>query len=128
MPTGVRRPPCPLPRHDPVMRESAGEQPVFAARQADGLPCSESPAGVAQLAEQPSCKRQVSSSNPLTGSQFRGCFSLIRSRLVDRFVDRMSLIRSILLVCRESPKVALSNCRADRGAPGCTPGGGLSVS
>jgi hypothetical protein len=28
----------------------------------------ESPAGVAQLAEQPSCKRQVSGSNPLTGS------------------------------------------------------------
>jgi 23S rRNA (guanosine2251-2'-O)-methyltransferase len=27
------------------------------------------PAGVAQLAEQPSCKRQVSGSNPLTGSQ-----------------------------------------------------------
>ena len=32
------------------------------------LPCSESPAGVAQLAEQPSCKRQVSGSIPLTGS------------------------------------------------------------
>ena len=30
------------------------------------------PAGVAQLAEQPSCKRQVSGSNPLTGSQVRG--------------------------------------------------------
>ncbi len=28
----------------------------------------ESPAGVAQLAEQPSCKRQASGSNPLTGS------------------------------------------------------------
>jgi hypothetical protein len=28
----------------------------------------ESPAGVAQLAERPSCKRQVSGSNPLTGS------------------------------------------------------------
>src|SRR5450755_3773653 len=28
----------------------------------------EVPAGVAQLAEQPSCKRQVSGSNPLTGS------------------------------------------------------------
>ena len=27
------------------------------------------PAGVAQLAEQPSCKRQVSGSNPLTGSR-----------------------------------------------------------
>ena len=29
------------------------------------------PAGVAQSAEQPSCKRQVSGSNPLTGSQLR---------------------------------------------------------
>jgi hypothetical protein len=34
-----------------------------------GLPCTESLAGVAQSAEQPSCKRQVSGSNPLTGSQ-----------------------------------------------------------
>jgi hypothetical protein len=32
----------------------------------------ESPAGVAQLAEQPSCKRQVIGSNPFTGSQLRG--------------------------------------------------------
>ena len=48
-------------------------------------------AGVAQQAEQPSCKRQASGSNPLTGSQVRGYLSLIRSRLVDRFVDRMSL-------------------------------------
>src|ERR1700745_4183444 len=32
------------------------------------------PAGVAQLAERPSCKRQVSGSIPLTGSQVRpGC-------------------------------------------------------
>ncbi len=31
----------------------------------------EVPAGVAQLAEQPSCKRQVSGSIPLTGSQVR---------------------------------------------------------
>jgi hypothetical protein len=30
------------------------------------------------LAEQPSCKRQVSGSNPLTGSQVRGYFGLIR--------------------------------------------------
>src|SRR5450755_4378769 len=35
----------------------------------------ESPAGVAQLAEQPSCKRQVSGSNPLTGSQLDCCYS-----------------------------------------------------
>jgi len=33
-----------------------------------GLPCTKSPAGVAQQAEQPSCKRQVSGSIPLTGS------------------------------------------------------------
>src|SRR5262249_29550544 len=86
--------------------ESAGERPVLAAKQADRLPCSQSPAGVAQQAEQPSCKRQVSGSNPLTGSQLRGYFGLIRSRFVDRFVDRMSLTRPILLVCPESPKVA----------------------
>ncbi len=42
---------------------------VCAGRRADRLPCSGPPAGVAQLAEQPSCKRQVSGSNPLTGSQ-----------------------------------------------------------
>jgi hypothetical protein len=30
------------------------------------------PAGVAQSAEQPSCKRQVSGSNPLTGSMILG--------------------------------------------------------
>src|SRR5580700_99938 len=55
------------------------------------LPCTESPAGVAQLAEQPSCKRQVSGSNPLTGSQFtqvcRTCVSLVlrcaRTRLIN---------------------------------------------
>jgi hypothetical protein len=28
-------------------------------------------AGVAQLAEQPSCKRQAIGSNPITGSQYR---------------------------------------------------------
>ena len=70
-----------IPWHGPVMRESAGEQPVFAARQADRLRCSESPAGVAQQAEQPSCKRQVSGSNPLTGSQFRGCMYPLRPPL-----------------------------------------------
>jgi hypothetical protein len=35
------------------------------------LACRQFPAGVAQLAEQPSCKRQVSGSNPLTGSDAR---------------------------------------------------------
>jgi hypothetical protein len=39
----------------------------------------ESPAGVAQLAEQPSCKRQVSGSNPLTGSQLSISISNMRS-------------------------------------------------
>ena len=35
------------------------------------------PAGVAQSAEQPSCKRQVSGSNPLTGSTFPGCLQAL---------------------------------------------------
>ena len=65
-----------------------------------------SPAGVAQQAEQPSCKRQVSGSNPLTGSQVNGVNDLLALGRVDRFVDRMTLIRAILLLCRESPKVA----------------------
>jgi hypothetical protein len=52
-------------QHRRQTRRSAWE----CARQGrGGLPCSESPAGVAQLAEQPSCKRQVSGSIPLTGS------------------------------------------------------------
>src|SRR5580704_19044253 len=63
--------PLGIPWPAPVMGGPAGEPLVFAARRADGLPCSESPAGVAQQAEQPSCKRQVSGSNPLTGSQLR---------------------------------------------------------
>jgi integrase len=54
-------------------------------------------AGVAQQAEQPSCKRQASGSNPLTGSQVRGYFDFIRSRLVDRFVERMTHAASQLL-------------------------------
>jgi hypothetical protein len=44
-----------------------------------GLPCTESPAGVAQSAEQPSCKRQASGSNPLTGSQPKCGFTNLRS-------------------------------------------------
>jgi hypothetical protein len=36
-------------------------------------------AGVAQLAEQPSCKRQASGSNPLTGSQVKHDFASLRS-------------------------------------------------
>ena len=39
------------------------------------------PAGVAQSAEQPSCKRQVSGSNPLTGSQSEGGFVNLCSNL-----------------------------------------------
>ena len=54
------------------------------------------PAGVAQLAEQPSCKRQVSGSNPLTGSQVRGDMALSGTGYVDRSVDRMSLVEVIL--------------------------------
>ena len=70
-----------------------------------GLAFTKSPAGVAQLAEQPSCKRQVSGSIPLTGSQFRGYMTLSGLRSVDRIVDRMTLIRSLLLSCLELPKV-----------------------
>ena len=76
--------------------ESAGERRVFAVWRADRLRCSESPAGVAQQAEQPSCKRQVSGSNPLTGSQVSRDMILFDAGHVDRSVDRMTLIRLIL--------------------------------
>ena len=55
---------------------TAGHWAVCAGRREDRLACSESPAGVAQLAEQPSCKRQVSGSNPLTGSRSEGVKAL----------------------------------------------------
>ena len=58
-------------RHNSPVGGSAGDRLVFAGPRTDRLRCSESPAGVAQQAEQPSCKRQVSGSNPLTGSQVR---------------------------------------------------------
>ena len=51
----------PAPRVGPALRKCR--------LRAGRLRCSESPAGVAQQAEQPSCKRQVSGSNPLTGSR-----------------------------------------------------------
>jgi hypothetical protein len=51
-----------------IRRQEAGLRELAAGR----LPCTESHAGVAQLAEQPSCKRQVSGSNPLTGSRSEG--------------------------------------------------------
>ena len=41
------------------------------------------PAGVAQSAEQPSCKRQASGSNPLTGSQARRDRMSLRSEVED---------------------------------------------
>jgi len=53
-----------------------------------------------------SCKRQASGSNPLTGSQVNGVNNLSALGRVDRFVDRTTLVRAILLLCRESPKVA----------------------
>ena len=68
----------------PVVREFAGEQLVFAAWGADRLRCSESPAGVAQQAEQPSCKRQASGSNPLTGSQVTEVSILFVPQRVER--------------------------------------------
>ena len=94
-----------IPWHAPATRGSAGERPVFAAWRAYRLPCTESPAGVAQQAEQPSCKRQVSGSNPLTGSQVRGLKPSFRPRSVERSVERMSLIGAILLSCPGLPKV-----------------------
>jgi hypothetical protein len=48
------------------------------ARQAPGsATMHQVPAGVAQQAEQPSCKRQVSGSTPLTGSQPMYRFALM---------------------------------------------------
>jgi hypothetical protein len=47
----------------------------------------ESPAGVAQLAEQPSCKRQVSGSIPLTGSQLSEDFGLLESTHMESNVE-----------------------------------------
>ena len=79
-------------------------------------------AGVAQQAEQPSCKRQASGSNPLTGSQVREMIRLSDTRSVERFVERMSVIGPILLLCLGLPKVTLSNCRAGRSGSPCTPG------
>jgi hypothetical protein len=60
----------PMPRQAQQWGNPQVSDGVFAVWQADRLRCSESPAGVAQQAEQPSCKRQASGSNPLTGSQF----------------------------------------------------------
>ena len=61
---------------------------------------AQSPAGVAQQAEQPSCKRQASGSIPLTGSQVRGVFALFMPQCVERFVGRMSMAGSILMMPR----------------------------
>ena len=50
-------------------------------------------AGVAQQAEQPSCKRQVSGSNPLTGSQFRRYSGALPAR-IPRTCAVMALMHS----------------------------------
>jgi DNA-binding transcriptional regulator YhcF (GntR family) len=50
-----------------------------------------------------SCKRQVSGSIPLTGSQVRTVMVASQPLCVDRFVDRMTVIRVIFLAC---PRVA----------------------
>jgi hypothetical protein len=67
------------------------------------------PAGVAQLAEQPSCKRQVSGSNPLTGSQVKRHMAVSQHLGVDRFVDRMTVVHVILLACPGFAKCCLDN-------------------
>ena len=63
----------------------------WAGRPCSGLPCSEPYAGVAQLAEQPSCKRQVSGSNPLTGSQAQPSISRSNLRSLRRDLARIRL-------------------------------------
>src|SRR5262249_56483665 len=50
-------------------RELAGQVVVSRGLVGDRLRCSESRAGVAQSAEQPSCRRRGSRSNPVTGPQ-----------------------------------------------------------
>ena len=63
---------CPRdPQNRREPRAGLRAQPRCAVHGPGELPCSEPPAGVAQQAEQPSCKRQVSGSNPLTGSHVR---------------------------------------------------------
>jgi hypothetical protein len=64
------------PTHDHAERtKGTGERPEVSDQMRTSGPGSASmhevPAGVAQLAERPSCKRQVSGSIPLTGSQVR---------------------------------------------------------
>jgi hypothetical protein len=58
-----------LPTTPGQLRRLRRSELIYARQALGGLPCTESPAGVAQLAERPSCKRQVSGSNPLTGSR-----------------------------------------------------------
>ena len=103
--------PLPATRTERCQRTGSVRSDVIRAHQA----------GVAQQAERPPCKRQVSGSNPLTGSQLRGDFGPASVRPVERFVERMSLIAAILLLCPGLPKVTLSDCQAGRSGYGCTP-------
>ena len=82
------------------------------------------PAGVAQLAERPSCKRQVSGSIPLTGSQWQS------SELLQRIPLRPGRKRlrpvSHLLGCRDLWPSCPAGLRAGgAGSPlaGCVAGG-----
>jgi hypothetical protein len=60
-------------------------------------------AGVAQSAEQPSCKRQVSGSNPLTGSQVKPSPSASMRARIDRVQTRCPAKASGWPVTRRSP-------------------------
>src|SRR5260370_20893840 len=75
--------PAGYPALDPALNrldrdvDSRRSDPGY-ARQAQGsASMHEVPAGVAQQAEQPSCKRQVSGSTPLTGSAPPGCLDAL---------------------------------------------------
>jgi hypothetical protein len=58
------------------------------------------PAGVAQQAEQPSCKRQVSGSNPLTGSQVRMAMDPLRVSVRGTSVAGQGCLAALLLPSR----------------------------
>jgi hypothetical protein len=83
------RTPQPGPRRPPPSTRTV--DPLVRARMRMSGPGSatmhESPAGVAQLAEQPSCKRQASGSIPLTGSQISEGVQPSRSSSVESNVE-----------------------------------------
>jgi hypothetical protein len=73
---------------------------------------------------QPSSQTPFAQVNPKREdlSQVRRSFVPVRARTAERLVERMSLIRAILLLCRGLPRVTSSNCRAGPSVSPCTPG------